>query len=286
MQFTDYGQGGTRRLMGAIDPVNVKWHSWAANGALSKLIGRTRIKFGVDYRFIGLDFQSFDEASGNFLFTRHFTSSDPAQNGTGGTTPSGNAFASFLLGYPSGDPGNLSARRQVDAGQRVHELLRLLRAGRLPREPEADAELWPPPRTRAGAAGEEQQLHRGLRSTLNPGGALGNVVNPLTGQRIVGGLVYAGQNGANEYQGDPPAMKVSPRVGLVYAMNPKTVVRAGLRHLLGAVELPGAEQRQLRPDWRGPADVHQPGPVLSDRDAEQSVPGRPARIRWATRSAR
>ena len=37
--------------------------------------------------------------------------------------------------------------------------------------------------------------------TLNPGGALGNVVNPVTGQRIVGGLVYAGQNGANDVSG-------------------------------------------------------------------------------------
>jgi hypothetical protein len=108
VQMTDYGQGGTRRLMGAIDPVNIKWHSWAANGALSKLVGQHTLKFGVDYRFIGLDFQSFDEASGNFLFDRRFTSSDATQNGTGGTTPSGNAFASFLLGYPSGDPGNLS----------------------------------------------------------------------------------------------------------------------------------------------------------------------------------
>ena len=29
-----------------------------------------------------------------------------------------------------------------------------------------------------GPAGEEQQLHGRLRPTLNPGGALGNVVNP------------------------------------------------------------------------------------------------------------
>ena len=28
--------------------------------------------------------------------------------------------------------------------------------------------------------------------TLNPGGALGNVVNPVTGQPMRGGLVYAG----------------------------------------------------------------------------------------------
>ncbi len=35
------------------------------------------------------------------------------------------------------------------------------------------------------------------------------------------------QNGANDYQGNPPAVKVSPRIGVVYSFNPKTVVRAG-----------------------------------------------------------
>ena len=63
--------------------------------------------------------------------------------------------------------------------------------------------------------------------TLNPGGALGAITNPLTGQAIRGGLVYAGQNGANDYQGDPKSVKFSPRLGLVYSFNPKTVLRAG-----------------------------------------------------------
>ena len=39
--------------------------------------------------------------------------------------------------------------------------------------------------------------------------------------------MYAGQNGANEHQGDPPGMKFSPRLGVVYSFNPKTVLRAG-----------------------------------------------------------
>ena len=34
-------------------------------------------------------------------------------------------------------------------------------------------------------------------------------------------------NGANDYQGDPPALKVSPRLGVVYSINPKTVIRGG-----------------------------------------------------------
>ena len=52
-------------------------------------------------------------------------------------------------------------------------------------------------------------------------------MNPITGQPIRGGLVYAGVNGANEYQGDPPGMKFSPRLGFVHSFNPKTVLRAG-----------------------------------------------------------
>ena len=31
----------------------------------------------------------------------------------------------------------------------------------------------------------------------------------------------------NEYQGNPPGMKFSPRIGAVYSINPKTVIRSG-----------------------------------------------------------
>ena len=45
---------------------------------MSKLIGQHTFKVGVDYRFIGIDFQSFDEAPGNFLFDAplHLVESD------------------------------------------------------------------------------------------------------------------------------------------------------------------------------------------------------------------
>ena len=102
--MTDYDSSDYGRMMGAIDPVNIIWHSWGANGALSKLLGRHTLKFGIDYRLMGLDFQSFDNGAGEFRFDRRFTSLDPNANGG----PSGNAFASFLLGNPSGDPGNIT----------------------------------------------------------------------------------------------------------------------------------------------------------------------------------
>jgi trimeric autotransporter adhesin len=39
--------------------------------------------------------------------------------------------------------------------------------------------------------------------------------------------VYAGVNGAPREQGNVPAIKFSPRVGVVYSVNPKTVMRGG-----------------------------------------------------------
>ena len=39
--------------------------------------------------------------------------------------------------------------------------------------------------------------------------------------------MYAGANGNREYQGNPPKAKWSPRVGGVYSLNTKTVLRGG-----------------------------------------------------------
>ena len=60
--------------------------------------------------------------------------------------------------------------------------------------------------------------------TLNPGGALGAFGERPAGSRRFG---VCRPNGANKYQGNPPGLKFSPRVGAVYSFNPKTVVRAG-----------------------------------------------------------
>jgi hypothetical protein len=94
--------------MGAIDPSDRNLYSWSANGTVSRLIGRHTVKMGVDFRTIGIDTQSFSGGAGNFNFDRRFTSANPNVNGVNGANPSGNDLASMLLGYPTGDPGNLS----------------------------------------------------------------------------------------------------------------------------------------------------------------------------------
>ncbi len=67
------------------------------------------------------------------------------------------------------------------------------------------------------------------KTTVSPLNSLVNVIDPITGARrqILGGLVYAGVNGAPTEQGNQPAMKVAPRIGAVYSFSPKTVLRGG-----------------------------------------------------------
>jgi hypothetical protein len=206
--------------LGASDPSPRNLYSYSANGTISKLVGRHTFKMGVDYRTIGIDTQSFSGGAGVLNFDRRFTSSDANANGTGGTTPSGNGLATMLLGYPSGDPGNLSrilvsspanyfARYYGGYFQddfRVSSRFTLNAGLRIEHED--------------GLREEENRFTVAFDRTLNPGGALG-----AAGAR--GGLVYAGVNGAPTQQGNQPTAKFSPRVGFVYSADPKTVLRGG-----------------------------------------------------------
>ena len=82
----------------------------------------------------------------------------------------------------------------------------------------------------SGLAEENNQLVVGFdRNTVSP---LNVTIpaDPVAGtpaRQVRGGLMFAGQNGANEQVGDPPAVKVSPRVGMAYSLNDKTVLRGG-----------------------------------------------------------
>jgi hypothetical protein len=214
VNITDYYQ------LGAIDPTPRNWYSWSANGTVSKLVGRHTFKAGMDYRHIGNETQSFSGGAGNFNFDRRFTSLNPTANGVNGATPSGNALASLLLGYPTGDAGNLSrilvsapANYFVDYfGGYLQDDFRISAKFTLNYGLRIEHE--------AGLREEENRFTVGFDRTVNPGGALG-----AAGAR--GGLMYAGVNGYPEEQGDQPAAKFSPRVGFVYSMNAKTVLRGG-----------------------------------------------------------
>ncbi len=186
------------------------FYQYGTNGTLSKLAGRHSYKFGGDYRVIGVKSLNYGASTGSYTFTG---------------TYSGNAMADLLLGYPQS--GNIPLNNQLDgfvrysAGYaqddwRVNDRLTLNYGVRLERE--------------TGLMEKDNQLTVDFNKTaVNPLNNSVNVIDPITGQRrtILGGLVFAGQDGAPTAQGNQPAIKAAPRVGAVYSLTEKTVLRGG-----------------------------------------------------------
>jgi hypothetical protein len=183
------------------------------NGTLSKLAGAHSLKAGGDYRRLKNDYHSFGQSAGYFNFSDNLA------------VGSGNAIADLLLGIPNSGsvPINPTYRAFFDyfAGYvqddwRVSDKFTLNYGVRFEKETGMQEK-------------DNQQIVDFNKTAVSPLDSQVNVINPVTGQRVPlrGGLVYAGVNGAPTQQGNQPSVKVSPRVGLVYSLDAKTVVRGG-----------------------------------------------------------
>ena len=197
------------------------YYSWGINGAMTKLAGSHSFKTGADYRILGVDALSYGASAGSFTFNGRFT-------GSNANTPSAlsqNAIADALLGYPSAGTITLNSRFDnfvkyygvfVQDDWRITDRLSVNYGVRLEHE--------------TGLAEKDNQLVVGFdRNAVSP---LNVTIpaDPVAGtpaRQVLGGIVYAGQNGANNFVGSPPAIKASPRAGMAYSVNQKTVVRAG-----------------------------------------------------------
>ena len=215
------------RTFGAINPRNLDWKSTSANATLSKLVGRHTFKFGGDFRKMGVDSYIWGDGAGYFDFDKDMTSS----NGGTGSTTDGNAFAAFLLGYPSSlstresrlsvsTPLNVFAYYYGGYAQddwRVNSKLTLNYGLRLEHEDglrERDNNI---------TVGFDRSMTSALSAIVIP-------ADPVAGtsaRQVVGGLMYAGVDGNKITQGNPPGVKWSPRFGATYAITPKTVLRGG-----------------------------------------------------------
>jgi hypothetical protein len=192
---------------------------YAINGALTKLVGRHSLKFGADFRELYVETALLNRTAGTYSFQDLFTSG-PGRVG-------GYDFASFLLGAPSS--GTIDYDRGTGKyftrywGAYAHD----------------DWRVGPRLTVNYGLRLEHED---GLREANNriTVGFDPDVTNPAmqaiesaarqngyTGPAFRGGLLYAGVDGANTYQGDPPAVKLSPRFGATWALDENTVVRGG-----------------------------------------------------------
>ncbi len=197
---------------------NRNYYTYGGNGTITKLIGGHSYKLGADYRLLGVRAENFGQSSGSFTFNGQFTAANP-------TTNTRNAIADLLLGYPSS--GSFTRNTPVDNfvkyysaylqdDWRATDKLTLNYGVRFEKESglaEADNKL---------VVGFDKDAISPLNVTIP--------ADPIAGtpaRQVKGGLIYAGQGGAKETTGNPPAIKISPRIGVAYSMNDKTVVRGG-----------------------------------------------------------
>jgi hypothetical protein len=187
------------------------YYQYGVNGTLSKLQGSHNLKAGGDYRTIGAQSLNYGASTGTYNFTGGF---------------SGNALADMLLGYPQ-NTSNIPLNTQLDGfvryasgyaqdDWRVTSKLTINYGVRIEHE--------------SGLQEKDNQFAVNFDQTaVSPLNSNATVLDPVTGARrqILGGLVYAGVNGAATAQGNQPAIKAAPRIGAVYSLDDKTVIRGG-----------------------------------------------------------
>jgi len=226
----------TTEAVGGWGPGPVRWNGpYAINAALTKLKGTHSYKGGFDIRRLGVTLATvtaFDPSiAGNYNFDPLFTSAKGVAN-------SGNEIASLLLGLPS----NGHAPYNDGSGEwytkywgayfqddwRVNSKFTLNYGLRLEHE--------------AGLREVNDHQTVGFdQNATNPIDALvPKAGTPLAGRTLKGGLLFAGVNGANDYQGDPKTIKPAPRVGATYAIDTNTVLRAGYGLYWAPWNYPGA----------------------------------------------
>ena len=215
------------QTLGAIDPTERNWKSTSANASYSKFIGTHTVKAGGDFRKIGLDFHAYGNPAGFFEFDKDTTSSD----GGNSSTTNGNAFASFLLGFPS----SLSSRQSVISlstpvsiftyyyGGYAQDDWRVSSKFTLNYGLRLEHETGMAEQNNNFTVGFDPKATNALSSLTLPADATAGV----GARTVAGGLMYAGVNGNPTTQGNPPKIKASPRVGAVYSLNANTVLRGG-----------------------------------------------------------
>ena len=199
----------------------VVWSSREINGTYAQSIGNHTLKYGGQWRRLGLHAVGFGNGFG-LSFARRFTQGpDPLRPQSG----SGSGLADLLLGLPDGGTATLANPADVyldyfggfiQDDLRVGSRLVLNLGLRIEHETglkENNDEFtvgW----DRSQPFPRQPEVPAGLEGAL-------------PGFPLRGGLMYAGIDGNATHQWDPPALKVAPRLGFAYSLGASTVLRGG-----------------------------------------------------------
>ncbi len=219
ISISNFGDGGATH--GSWSNTDTQWWSREVSGTYTQFLGNHTVKVGGQWRRMGLDDASF--ANGfSMSFAQKFTQ---GPNPTAPDTNSGSALADLLLGIPNGGSATIAARSAtfidyfggfVQDDWRPSDNLVLNLGLRVERE--------------TGLMEDDDRFAVGW-DRANPFPTQvelpGSLEGSLPGFPLRGGLMYAGLDGNPTHQWDPPSIKLGPRVGFAYTLNPETVVRGG-----------------------------------------------------------
>ncbi len=213
LQFPRFNMG-TYSEIGASTVTSYETHdNYSITPVMNWVKGRHIIKYGGDLRRYNRNQLQPGTASGSYDFSKGWTQADPTRGDSG----SGNEFASFLLGYPSGG----SVARNIDPAYRNHyyglfiqDDFKLARNFTLNMGLRWDYET--PLKERYN-----QMIRTFDRAVASP------IAPQVKGLDLKGGLVYAGVNGVSPFAFEPKRMNFQPRVGFAWSVAPKTVLRGG-----------------------------------------------------------
>jgi hypothetical protein len=202
-------QGGTAAPVNFGRAYDEDWRdiSYTVNESLTRTLGRHTMKFGGEAGRYTVDRFFTGGAGGSFVFS-NFTTSQP--NAGAAFATQGSAVASFLLGEVFQASALIPTRTRF-AYQRyaafAQDEWRLTPALTFSYGLRWDVQ---PPMTEA-----DNQI-----SSFVP-----DIANPRAGGRL-GALAYAGANGSGPNFQDTWYRGFGPRIGIAYALTPKTIVRS------------------------------------------------------------
>ena len=207
-RFTDYeglGSGPAR-----VNPASTVYHFVTT---VSKLLGDHSLKTGFEGRLFRNNVRDPGNANGIFNFTPGFTQADPL---AGASRASGNAIASFLLGFPASgqiESRAFPARQHIAYAGFVQDDWRVTSKLKL--------NLGLRYEIITGMTDRFDNINVGF----DPNAPLPVDVPGFAGK---GNILYAGVNGNSRAAFKLDKNNLMPRLGLAYQWNDKTVIRGGV----------------------------------------------------------
>jgi Carboxypeptidase regulatory-like domain/TonB dependent receptor/TonB-dependent Receptor Plug Domain len=174
--------------------------------------GAHNIRGGLDMRWTNVFNENYNNSGGNLDFTRQFTRSTLNSN----SALEGNAFASFLLGAPN--------TATVDVNPKPHYQW-LFMAPWIQDDWRVTNKLTLNLGFRWDINGSVTEEDNMLNYAFDP-----TIVNPVSarvGQQVMGGIRFAGVDGAPDRPWKLDKDNWQGRVGFAYSINDKTVLRGG-----------------------------------------------------------